>query len=244
MKEMCLVHNDYDRISDIVMWLGNGVSLKFNVDLFYVRKINKNSTAKENYHKEYLYTDKDKYSRVKIARNFSYYFSIDVSRNDLKTYVKLFHADIYFIIFNLKRVMKWMAGEDGVNKIFAKRQDGRIVVVNRPDPIKVQLQFDQYIEFEPAVDYSTGYDIVGINVYMNNDSSMFFMPSNIIFSLYQMLSTCNMYQLAQNMLNYIGRPSYGTNLFDMNTMENTSNYTYNRNKRSFFDIANAVNRDE
>ena len=46
MPDMCyLVHNDYDRISDKVMWLAFGVTLNFNVDLFFQRK-NNSSTEK------------------------------------------------------------------------------------------------------------------------------------------------------------------------------------------------------
>ena len=53
MQEMCtLVYNDYDRISDKVMWLGLNTVLNFNVDLYYQRKDGyTNDKVKENFHK-------------------------------------------------------------------------------------------------------------------------------------------------------------------------------------------------
>ena len=243
MPEMCnLVHNDYDRIADKVMWLGFGATLNFNVDLFYYRKdINGKDKYKENFHKEYIYrTAQDSPDRVKIIRDFSYYFSIDYNIKDIKERAIITSNQIYFLIFNLKKVMQWFIGENGVNTVFSKK-NGKIFIPTHPEPIKISLAFGNYIEFEPAVNNVNGYETIGVKTYINNDAVFFFMDSDTLFSFYHMLSTCNMYSLAQNMLNYIGRPEYGTNSFNMNTIENSF---VNSNNKSFFNRVGAKSKED
>ena len=248
MPEMCnLVHNDYDRISDKVMWLGFSTTLNFNVDLYFQRKAGmSNEKIKENFHREYMYRTKpDDPYRVKIIRDFTYYFSIEYTSKDQKERVLISPEHIYFVIFNLKKVMRWFIGEDGINTVFSKRSDGRLFIPTHPEPIKINLSFGNYIEFETAIDSSTGYDTIGVRTYLNNDGVFFFMNSNTLFSLFHMLSTCNMYELAQNMLNYVGRPPYGTNSYNINTGESTGNNYQNKpvNKLSFFDRVGAKSEE-
>lgn len=244
MPEMCtLVHNDYDRISDKVMWLGFGATLNFNIDLFYLRKdLNSNDKIKENFHREIIYkTDPNDTSyRVKILRDFTYYFSIEYNTKEIKERIPIGPENIYFVIFNLKRVMQWFIGEDGVNTVFSKK-DGKLFIPVKPEPIKINLSFGKYIEFEPAVDNSNGYETIGVRMYLGNDGIFFFMSSDTLFSFLHMLTTCNMYALAQNMLNYIGRPEYGTNSFNMETGSGGSTGKYN--KPSFFNRVGAVAED-
>lgn len=246
MPDMCnLVHNDYDRISDKVMWLGFGAVLNFNVDLFFQRKgQNQTEKIKENFHREYLYkTSEDSPYRVKIIRDFNYYFSIDYNLKTIKERVVIAPEQIYFLIFNLKKVMQWFIGENGINTVFLKRQDGKLFIPTHPEPIKVNLAFGNYIEFEPAIDTINGYETIGLKVYLNNDGTFFFMSSDTLFSLFHMLSTCNMYELAQNMLNYIGRPPYGSNSYNINTAGNFDYQNKYNNKSSFFDRVGAKSEE-
>ena len=243
MQEMCtLVYNDYDRISDKVMWLGLNTTLNFNVDLFYQRKDGyTNDRVKENFHREFIYkmNPNDISYRVKIVRDFSYYFSIEYNTKELKERIAIGPENIYFVLFNLKKVMQWFIGEDGINTVFSKK-DGKLFIPMHPETIKINLSFGTYIEFEPAIELINGYETIGVKVYLGNDGIFFFMSSDVLFSLFHMLSTCNMYALAQNMLNYIGRPEYGTNGYNINTGTaiNGSNKK-NINKSSFFERVGA-----
>lgn len=240
MPEMCtLIHNDYDRISDKVMWLGFGATLNFNIDLFFMKRNNLTGEKnKENFHREYIYKNNpDDPYRAKIVRDFTYYFSIEYNVKNIKERVVIGPEQIYFIIFNLKRVMQWFIGENGVNIVFSKNKDGRLFIPTHPEPIKIDLAFGNYIEFEPAINMIDGYETIGVKTFLNNDGIFFFMTSDILFSLFHMISTCNMYALAQNMLNYIGRPMYGTNSFNMYTGE-ANNYQ-NKPKLSFFNRVGA-----
>lgn len=241
MPEMCnLVHNDYDRITDKVMWLGFSSTLNFNIDLYYFKKdIKSNEKIKENFHREIMYkiNESEPY-RVKILRDFTYYFTIEYNTKDIKEKAIIGPEQIYFLIFNLKKVIQWFIGENGVNTIFSKR-DGKLFIPSHPEPIRVNLAFGNYIEFEPAIDVSSGYEVIGVKTYLNSDGVFFFMSSDTVFSLLHMLTTCNMYTLAQNMLNYIGRPEYGTNSFNMMNMGSNFNNQNKYNNKSFFDRVGA-----
>lgn len=242
MPDMCrLIHNDYERISDKVMWLGFGATLNFNVDLFFQRKDNRSmDKIRENFHREYIYKlNEDDPYRVKIIRDFTYYFSIEYNVKDVRDRVVIGPEQIYFLVFNLKRVMQWFIGEEGINKVFSKRKDGTLFIPTHPEPIKVNLAFGGYIEFEPAIGNVGGYETIGLRTYINNDGVFFFMSSDTLFSLFHMISSCNMYGLAQNMLNYIGRPEYGTNSYNMYTGEKNSDQNKYGNKKSFFNRVGA-----
>lgn len=244
MPNMCnLIHNDYDRISDKVMWLGFGVTLNFNIDLFFQKKdIRTGTKNKENFHREYMYKNNpDDPYRVKIVRDFTYYFSIEYNNRDIKERVIIGPEQIYFLIFNLKKVIQWFVGENGINTVFLKRKDGKLFIPTHPEPIKINLAFGNYIEFEPAIDNSSGYETIGVKTYLNSDGIFFFMNSDTLFSLYHMLSTCNMYALAQNMLNYIGRPEYGTNSYNIYTAEKSNQQ--NKSKTSFFSMVGAKSEE-
>lgn len=246
MPDMCtLIHNDYDRITDKVMWLGFNTALNFNVDLFFQRKDNRTmEKTKENFHREYLYKmNADDPYRVKIIRDFTYYFTIEYNTRDIKERAVIGTEQIYFFIFNLKKVMQWFIGEGGINTIFLKRKDGKLFIPTHPEPIRTNLAFGNYIEFEPAIDIINGYETIGVKTYLNSDGVFFFMTSDILFSLYHMVSTCNMYALAQNMLNYIGRPEYGTNSYNLYTGEGNNQQNKYNNKKSFFDRVGAKSEE-
>lgn len=220
MPNMCsLIHNDYDRISDKVMWLGFSAVLNFNVDLFFQKKDNRTMMKnKENFHREFIYKNNpDDLYKVKIIRDFTYYFTIEYNSKEIKERVVIGPEQIYFFIFNLKKVLQWFIGENGINTIFSKRSDGTLFIPSHPEPIKINLAFGHYVEFEPAVDIVGGHETIGVKTYLNDDGAFFFMSHDTLFSLLHMMSTCNMYALAQNMLNYIGRPAYGTNSYNINT---------------------------
>ena len=68
--------------------------------------------------------------------------------------------------------------------IFLKNKDGKLFIPTHPDPIRVNLAFGNYIEFEPAIYDINGSETIGLKTYLNNDSTFFFMSSDTLFSLY------------------------------------------------------------
>lgn len=231
MEMVKIVHQDYEKISDKCMWLSNEYILKFNVEL------NKHNDrfGKDNYHKEFGYILNGEY-RVNISRDFIYYLSIESIKRSIdgtKIQLRIGINDIYFLKFKLHEVVDWFTSK--AHKSLFVKKDGRIIIPFKVDPIRINVSFDNYIEFEPAtITLQNEEQIIGVRVYLNSDSISFFMNVNTLLSFTYFIDTFNMYQSAQLMLNYLGRPDNGTNYTGYEY-----NYKQKQESKSFFSRVNA-----
>ena len=213
-KEIKLIHKNYEKITDELMWLSKNWSLKFTVIL------NRNTNnGRVNYHKEIGYY-KDNNLCVNINRVFDYYILIDSVYNPDTKYkesVSIRVTDMYVLRYRLNQVEQWFTSSE--NKNMFVRKDGKIIMPRRVEPIRIAgLMFNKYLEFEPSIlNKDNGEQEIGVRIYVNSDTSSFFMQINRFLSFKYFIDTFNMYQSAQLMLNYIHRPSYGTNLITMNS---------------------------
>lgn len=235
MKEMVQIsHNDYEKVSDTVLWLSNEYVLKFNVEL----NRHNDKKGKINFHSEYGYTMNGEY-RVNIMRTFSYYLSIESVRRDMDGYkaqVRIGPENIYFLKYKLHEVVLWFTSKNH-SSLFVKK-DGKIIILEKIPPISVHVQYGQYLEFEPAVQIiNNNEQVIGIRIYLNSDGVSFFISANTVLSLCYCIDTFNMYQSAQLMLNYLGRPENGTNYAGYDSAQ--SSY----NKKGFFERVNAENKN-
>lgn len=213
MKELCtIIHNDYEKISDNCMWLSNDYILKFTVEL------NKHNDkyGKINYYKEIGYSINGEY-RININREFIYYLSIESVKRNIDGYklnIRIGLNDIYFLKYKLEEVISWFTNKQYEN-LFAKDNNGKIVMTMKPNSIIVNLSYNNYIEFEPSIFVFENSDqSTGVKVYLGSDTNSFFMNINTLFGFKYFIDTFNMYQSAQNMLNFLGKPEYGTNYFE------------------------------
>ena len=214
MKELCkIIYNDYEKISDICMWLSNDYVLKFTVEL------NKHNDkyGKSNFYKEIGYTIDEDY-RVNINRDFIYYLSIESIKKTLdgnKLNIRIGLNDIYFLKYKLEQAISWFTDKYFEN-LFARDNNNKIVMTMKPNPIKIDLSFGNYIEIEPSIFTfdNTLEQLTGVRIYLSSDSNSLFMNVNTLFGFKYFIDTFNMYQSAQNMLNFLGRPEYGTNYFE------------------------------
>lgn len=226
-----IVYSDYDKISDLCMYLSSEYVLKFYVELY--KKSNKRGRI--HFHNEVGYDNGDGL-RVNVSREFNYYLSIEsISRNNngIKSQTRIYINDIYFLKAKLHKVFSWFNGN---KSIFAKK-DNNIFIPSIPESIIVHLTFDNYLEFEPGVININQEQLIGVKIYLGNDVSGFFMDVNTLFTFMNFIDNFNMFQSAQLMLSYIGAPSPGTNYYAINN-------TNNKNKRSFIEITGSQERKE
>lgn len=223
MKELCkIIYNDYEKISDICMWLSNDYVLKFTVEL------NKHNDkyGKSNFYKEIGYTIDEDY-RVNINRDFIYYLSIESIKKTLdgnKLNIRIGLNDIYFLKYKLEQAISWFTDKYFEN-LFARDNNNKIVMTMKPNPIKIDLSFGNYIEIEPSIFTfdNTLEQLTGVRIYLSSDSNSLFMNVNTLFGFKYFIDTFNMYQSAQNMLNFLGRPEYGTNYFEYSPVKSKQN---------------------
>lgn len=245
MVEMVkLVHDNYDKISDTCLYLSNEYVLKFNVELH--RKTDKGTRS---YHREIGYTSPISNTyRVNINREFRYYFSIESTKspkNDKRLKLIIAEKDIYFFRFKYKEVVDWFTGEQ-YNKLFVKDNTGKIIIYNRVNPVKCVISFNEYIEFEPSVLEINNESIIGVRVFLNSDGVSFFMNVNMVLTFYDFIWRFNMFQSAQLMINYLQRPNYGTNFYNMDTGESNEVITKDKNFNGvgFFDRVKAKKKED
>ena len=125
MIEMAkIVHNDYEKISDDLLWFSNNWILKFVVNL---NKYNE-KFGRQNFHKEISYY-KDNYSCININRSFDYYLSIESTKRDDSGYkesVIIRLDDLPILKFRLSKVCEWFTSSE--NKGLFARKDGKIII--------------------------------------------------------------------------------------------------------------------
>lgn len=215
-----IVHENYEKITDNIMWLNSNWILKFTVVLNRYHE----KYGRMNYHKEIAYRKQGNLS-ININREFDYYLSIEsVKRNNstnMRDGVNIRNTDIYFLCFKLNEVNKWFTSDEDM--AFARNENNRIFIPHKPNSIIVNLSGGKYIEFEPRVkELDNGDQSIGLMVYISNNSLNFFMSVDMFLSFKYFIENFNMYQSAQLMLNYIGRPAYGTGLVDVMNGKNDS----------------------
>lgn len=213
-----IVHNDYDKISDLIFWFNKEWVLKFNV------KLNRfdSNRGRINFHNEYGYNTSNGYC-VSINRDYKYYFTIETTKRDSDGYkdqVAITVNDFYFLKFKLNNALKWFTGNESV---FAKKEDGMIVVPSKTYMEKLQLRNDSYIEIEPSVVRYGADQYIGVRLYLGNDATNFFMDVSTFIAFVDLINNYNMVLSAQTMLAYFGMNEYGINYKQFGQVSRTSN---------------------
>lgn len=211
--------SDYDKISDDMMYLGNNISLRFNVLLS--RKTSLTDNTRKFFHSEFRHKSKfsDSNTSISIKRSYSYYMSIDVGGERWESSVMIRIQDILILRDLLSRATKWLIDGKTFDLI-----DGSLVCHKRKS-IKLENMPDgKYLLFDPITIEYNSIKRPGIRMTISNTDVYVDMNTDIFFGFKYLIDTIDMFSCAQNMLNYIGRPpEYGYNLtnFDQDYTEYT-----------------------
>lgn len=230
---------DYDKLSDDVLYLGSNLFLRMNVSLS-----NKgDQDQRYHFHKEYRYDSKytSNGKLLSIKRSFNYYLSLD--KTDTKMNIMIRPQDMILFKMNLEQVSKWFSDNTFGTK-------GREVILrNRKESIVLPgLAQQRYIQFDPVVVVweNTGDQTPGVRVTLGDPSIYADISVDRLFALLYTISNFNMYESAQLLVNYLGRPNFGMNLYEIEDniylreqegkIENAkNNRTIPSQKKSFFD---------
>lgn len=242
---------DYDKISDDVLYLGSRLYLRMNVSLSDKAEPNNRYHFHREFMYESIYAPHDKF--VSIKRSFNYYLSLD--RTDISGGgVMIRPQDMIVLKSKLDEVSKWFS-----NNIFAVKNKNLIVKVHQEPIIVEGLASQKYLQFDPVavVWENTGEQTPGVRITLGDPSIFADISVDKLFALIYTLSNFNMYQSAQLLLNYLGRPQPGFNLLEMeeNTFlkENQDNLTNAKDNRqikgknknlSYFDKLDKMMKEE
>lgn len=213
VKPIEILHENYEKITDDLIWLSSNVLLRFTVILnYYSDKYGRNS-----YHKEVeYYSYKANKNVINIKRSFDYFLSIEDIKNK-DNYIRIGIQDIIGFRMFINKATDWFTGSKYKN-LFA-RKDGRLVMLGKVDKLKISsLPLNKYIEIEPIIgEYNNAEQYIGVRIFLSSESNFVDMDINKLFGLKYLLDSINMYQSAQLLLNYIQRPQFGTNLYTMDS---------------------------
>lgn len=203
---------DYNKITDTVIQLGQGAALKMNVVLSNLG-INKD----RSYH-----TEVQSSVGIKINRQFSYFLTIDRSCEDYYESVMIRPQDMILLQERMNQIdCEWLRSK----KVFTIK-DGNLVVLKTQPILLDGLAADKYLQFDPIVyQFDESSSVApGIRITLGDPNHFIDMDVDRFYALLYSITTFQMFPAAQNMVNYLGRPEFGTNLFVM------EEYAANREK--------------
>lgn len=203
---------DYDRITDILMYLSSNITLNFNVTLS--RKSKTGDRLSFHHETEYpsKYTGVDKARSIK--RNMNFYYTLD-NKNDFANGFILRAQDVVILNMVIKeKVLPWFIGP---SRIFGITKDGsRLVIKGEFEPVLYAQSEYKYISFQPIVySYEDGTFKEGVRIYLNSESEFADMDIDRFFGLAYILEKTDMYAVASSMVTYVKQLPYGLNTYTM-----------------------------
>lgn len=206
---------DYDKISDDLCWLGNKCIVRMVVKLANKGK----DGTRYHFHKEFKYDTQyiNKKEAVTIRRSFSYYISID-SLEYRNASVIITINDILLLRAKIQEAFSWF-----YDKTFAMKRGKMIILEKKPPAIVDGLIGGKFIAFEPIVyvDYEDKQS-KGIRITLGDNNVFTDVPIETFNGFCYIIGQINMFESAQNMINYIGHPDFGTNLYTFEKSEYAS----------------------
>lgn len=205
-------YGKYEKISDNIMIIANRVILKMNVGLSYY--INENKRI--NFHREVeYYSQKANKNLINIKRQFDYYLSIE--HTETKDFIRIGITDIIKLRYALDEAYKFFT-DPKYSNIYAKK-DGELIMLSRPSPIIISgLSMDKYLQFEPSIFVNfRGESERGLRMFLSSSNTYCDISINRLEGFKYIIDSINLFEAAQNMINYIERPECGYNLYTFNT---------------------------
>lgn len=208
MARVQYAFTQYDKLSDDLYWLGKLTVLRMNVQLGHKN----NEDMKESYHKEFMYDSKyiDVPKSITLRRSFSYYLTIDrLDNREMSVMIRV--QDIMLLRAHLANISRWFDNSSGVFTIIRKK-----LQVTKPQTITIPLACGKFIKFDPIViTYEdSGSQIQGVRLTISDNAVYCDMSIDSFYGFYYLINTIDMFQAAQSMVNYFGRPDFGTNLVE------------------------------
>lgn len=205
-------YNKYEKISDTIMIIANRVVLKMNVGLNNYMNENK----RISFHREVeYYSSKANKNLINIKRQFDYYLSIE--HTETKAYIRIGIMDIMKLRYALSEAYKFFI--DPIYKDLYAKKNGELIMLSKPNPIIITgLSMDKYLQFEPSIYINfRGEPERSLRMFLSSSDSYCDITINRLEGFKYIIDSINLFESAQNMINYIQRPEYGYNLYTFNT---------------------------
>ena len=197
---------DYDKLTDNIIYLTEGVTLKFVVSF---SSKNKDGTRKP-LHSEFRYTSKYQGTRYSYSmlRSMKYYFIIDL-KNDFANsiVIKQGEQEILNMIYN-NEILPWFFGNDD-QKAYKLTDDEKLVLKDNDKKCKVSMERGKMIIKPTVVDND-----IYVNIDINGIVSFDMQLVSFLGFMGTLVHT-DMYNAACSIVNYARTGPYGINMVDI-----------------------------
>lgn len=209
---------EYDKITDDLMFLGNGGIIQMVVQLSNRDK----NGIRESFHREYAYI-KNGENLNSIKRQYRFFLTITKPYD--KASVMITINDIFIFRQAVNKATKWF--EDGTFTI--RNDEIRMVNASRKIAVIDGLIEGKWVALNPVVIIKEDKtQIMGIRMNLY-DMSFIDITIDNFYGMKYLFETVDMFTLASNMVSYLGRPEFGTNMTSFRYDDDTKS-----NKGGFF----------
>lgn len=198
-----LTYEDYEMLSDFIGWLGSPFQYKFVVKL---AKKDKNGN-RDGFHKEYMY--KSNYNSVdmicSIKRSFDYYITIE---NNNGVYIQIRPQNMIMLQNIANQISGYL-----FNEAYWAIKSKKLVIKGKPQPLFIyNLPMGKWMSFEIIViEYNGEFD-KGVRIAFSDGNQFTDVRIDTFMEFLYFINSFNMYQAALEIVNYLGRPAFGTNM--------------------------------
>ena len=211
---------DYNRLSDVVMYLSKNCVLKFNVMLY-----NNIKDYISSFHSEFrVFDSKFNSDRYYLNRRFKYYLSIETIGTELKSSIPISVNEMTMCQMMMNSALEWFTSNE-YSDLYAVKNN-RLVLTRAVEP-KHMICSGKMLKIEPMVfvDYMDNTDF-GVRLYLDSEDVYCEMSMNTFLGLQYTINSIDLYQCAIGLINYLQRPELGTNLTASDTyIDKTNKYS-------------------
>lgn len=225
MKEG-LVFNDYDKITDTVMWIGPRVNLKFNVSLKYKSASGEYRPFHSEF-KSYIKATDREFLSISLYQNS--YFSINSIKGSFEDNVILRVNDLVVLkMLYENTILPWFIGK---KRVFSYNKDNKLIISGKfQNDVQLPTSDNKYLGFLPIINtYENGDQKEGLRIIINRQDNFVDVSIDKMFELFYYLCNTDILNAAIGLLNYVKTQPYGENLKEVN--KKPSEKTHN----SYFD---------
>ena len=222
--------NDYEKIQDTLLYLGNTFVLKFNVSLASKDK----HGNRKFYYSEYQYQSRypDYGNVVSIKRQFKFYMTIEEVMN-YQNSVLITIGDMPMLRGTLTAAARWIQG----SSVFGLNPDGQLRILEDARTM-MNLGQNSGLLFEPVIiPMPDGTSAKGIRMSINDEKNYVDMEARNFMAFYEIIRSIDMYNAACSIVSSLPmiHDDAAVNRSDIDAQ--TQEYRQNISKRgtSFFD---------
>lgn len=202
-------YKDYDKISSDVLYLGSKLVLRINVSLSHKQE----PDMRYHFHKEYGYDSP--YSKNKlITMRLSYTYYLTLDKIDMRFGIMIRPQDMILLQRQLNKVILWFEDKSH-NAFFVKDKK---LIIKKQEPIILEgLANNKYLKFEPILLTSDqdNRQSPGVRITLGDEEVFADISVDQLYALVYTLKDFRMFECAQSLVNYLGRPEFGTSFREM-----------------------------